>query len=286
MALEIYPYSELLRIRRAQLNINRAIIEKSFQVPIHLALGHEAIAISVATAMNSEDQIVLSHRNIHYHLALGATYEQLFAEYTLHPEGLGGGRFGSMNLIATQNRNIYTSNILGNNLAVALGVAQSGRIQSSDQVTWVVTGDGAMEEGAFYESLLSASSWKLPIIIVIENNGWSLGTEISERRVNIDVQNLCHSLGAEYVSLSNNKLDEYVKALVDTRTIAKEGKPVVVEAYVESLGGYYVNESNGSRYINYHAGSAKMSADNWIIADDSSDPLFVNKDRLHESVEY
>jgi len=285
MAPGKYPFSELLRIRRAQLDINLAIIEKSFQVPIHLALGHEAIAVSVATAMGSEDQLVLSHRNIHYHLALGATYEQLFAEYALHPEGLGGGRFGSMNLIATQNRNIYTSNILGNNLAVALGIAQSGRIQSNNQVTWVVTGDGAMEEGVFYESLLSASSWKLPIIIIIENNGWSLGTEISERRVNIDVQNLCHSLGAEYLSLSNNKLDEYVTALAEARAIAKEGKPVVVEAFVESLGGYFVDEPNGSRYINYHAGSAKISTDNWIIAEDSSDPLFVNRNRLHESVE-
>ena len=285
MAPGKYPFSELLRIRRAQLDINRAISEKSFQVPIHLALGHEAIAVSVATAMNSEDQLVLSHRNIHYHLALGATYEQLFAEYALRPEGLGGGRLGSMNLIATQNRNIYTSNILGNNLAVALGVAQSGKIQLNNQVTWVVTGDGAMEEGVFYESLLSASSWKLPIIIIIENNGWSLGTEISKRRVNIDVQNLCHSLGAEYLSLSNNKLDEYVTALVDARTIAKEGKTIVVEANVESLGGYFVDEPNGSRYINYHAGSAKISTDNWIITENSSDPLFVNKDRLHESVE-
>ena len=271
-----FLFKELLRLRNAQIGINNAIAEKKFQVPVHLALGHEAIAVSVVAGMNPEDVVLLNHRNIHFHLALGASYEQLFAEYALQPEGLAKGQLGSMNLVAPENRNIYTSNILGNNLAVALGVAQAAKLDSPNRVTWVVTGDGAMEEGVFYESILCASSWKLPLIILIENNQWSLGTHIRERRTSIDVSKLCQSMEIEYVALVGNEISEYVNGIKAARDKASLGRPVVVEIDVETLGGFFVEEKNGARYINYHAGNAKLPSDEVVISKDSSDPIFVN----------
>jgi TPP-dependent pyruvate/acetoin dehydrogenase alpha subunit len=268
--------SELLRLRTAQIGINDAIAEKKFKVPVHLALGHEAIAVSVAEGMNPEDVILLNHRNIHFQLALGASYEQLFAEYALQPEGLANGQLGSMNLVAPENRNVYTSNILGNNLAVALGVAQAAKLDSPNRVTWVVTGDGAMEEGVFYETMLCASSWALPLVVIIENNQWSLGTQISERRIHIDVSKLCQSMEIEYVALAGNEIGEYVLGMKGAREMASLGRPVVVEIDVETLGGFFVEEANGARYINYHAGRAKFPNDEVVISKDASDPIFVN----------
>jgi TPP-dependent pyruvate/acetoin dehydrogenase alpha subunit len=276
--------AELLRVRNAQIGINNAIAEKKFLVPVHLALGHEAVAVSVAAGMSPDDVILLNHRNIHFQLALGASYEQLFAEYALQPEGLANGRLGSMNLVAPENRNIYTSNILGNNLAVALGVAQAAKLESSNKVTWVVTGDGAMEEGVFYETILCASSWALPLIIIIENNEWSLGTQINERRINIDVSKLCKSMGVEYVALVGNEISEYLSGIKDARNLASLGRTVVVEIDVETLGGYFLEEEKGARYINYHAGGAKISNDEVVISKDSSDPIFVNLNSLTQGV--
>lgn len=278
------PYSEILRLRKAQIAVNKAVGEKRFKVPVHLALGHEAIAVSVASTMGSEDYIVLTHRNIHYHLALGATQEQLIDEYSLLPTGLAGGRLGSMNLVNICKRNIYTSNILANSLAVSLGVAQAAKIKSRGQVTWVTTGDGAMEEGAFYETILCATSWNLPLIVIVENNKWSLGTEIDERRVQIDAKKLSSSLQAEYISLKGNKLEEYLPLLQKARLLAATGKPTVVEVIVETLGGYFIHESDGSRYINYHAGSARLQNDSIIISHDFTDPLFANQKNLSEDL--
>jgi len=276
--------AELLRIRIAQIGINNAIAEKKFQIPVHLALGHEAVAVSVAAGMNPEDVILLNHRNIHFQLALGASYEQLFAEYALQLQGLANGQLGSMNLVAPENRNIYTSNILGNNLAVALGVSQAAKLEWPNRVTWVVTGDGAMEEGVFYETILCASSWGLPLIVIIENNKWSLGTQISERRIDIDVSKLCQSMEIEYVALAGNEISGYVSGIQGARDVASLGRPVVVEIDVETLGGFFVEEEKGARYINYHAGGAKLSNDEVVISNDSSDPIFVNLNSLTQGV--
>ncbi len=276
--------AELIRLRIAQFGINNAIAEKKFKVPVHLALGHEAVAVSVTSGMNPEDVILLNHRNIHFQLALGASYEQLFAEYALQPEGLAKGRLGSMNLVAPENRNLYTSNILGNNLAVALGVAQAAKLDKPNRVTWVVTGDGAMEEGVFYETILCASSWRLPLIIVIENNKWSLGTQISERRIDVDVSKLCQSMEIEYVSLGGNEIRGYLSHMKRARETASLGRPVVLEIDVETLGGYFVQEKNSTRYINYHAGSAKLQNDELVISRDSSDPIFVNLNSVIQGV--
>ena len=269
---------EVLRNRQVQLQVNRMISNQEFKIPVHLALGHEAIAVGVSAAMESQDKILLSHRNIHYHLALGSTEEQLIQEYKLTTSGLAEGKFGSMNLTAPQNGNIYTSNILGNNLAVALGVAQTTKLNSQASVTWVVTGDGAIEEGVFYETLLCATSWNLPIIIIVENNKWSLGTEIKQRRKEIDLSEFCRSLNAEYLELNGNDVSHYHETLASARKFAEQGAPTVVEVHLETLGGYFIEETSGKRYINYHAGKAAISAENieLTISESNSDPVFVN----------
>ncbi len=269
---------EVIRIRQAQLQINQMISKQEFKIPIHLALGHEAIAVGVSEAMRSEDKILLNHRNIHYHLALGATEEQLIQEYKLAATGLAKGKHGSMNLTAPQNRNVYTSNILGNNLAVALGVAQASQLNSHDSVVWVVTGDGAIEEGIFYETLLCASSWNLPIVIIVENNKWSLGTEIKERRKEIDLSKLCRSLNCEYAELNGNNVSNYISSLGAAREVGKRGIPIVVEVHLETLGGHFIEETSGKRYINYHAGKAIVNTEysKFVISESDSDPVFVN----------
>ncbi len=250
-----YLETECLRIRQEQLQINDAILSGEIKLPVHLALGHEAIAVALKNSIQSSDKILLTHRNIHFHLALNTNFESIRDEYLLKNSGISGGKLGSMNMIDVEAGNIYTSNILGNNLPVATGVALGEKFKNSGTVTWVATGDGAIEEGAFYESILNAKSLGLPIIFIVENNSWSLGSSISERRVEIQLNKLAQALDIGYEYLDSNDVNEYATKLKEVRSIAKRHTtPLIVEVMTTTLGGYEVTENNRTRFVNYHAG--------------------------------
>ena len=266
-------------MREIQLNINKKMLGGQFKIPVHLAIGHEAVAVCLAEAFSSSDKLLLTHRNIHFQLAFGATEEQLTNEYLLKSSGLASGKLGSMNLMNPNAGNIYTSNILGNNFSVALGIALSLKLKKQVGVVWVITGDGAIEEGAFYEAVLIASSLKLPIVFVVENNKWSLGTSISERRTEIDLSKFVDSMNVGFQSLKDNNINDYLSTMLKTReVVAVTTQPQVLEVEVHSLGGFYVAEDQDSkRYVNYHAGAIKIEPDeNGIFEKNSTDPVFTS----------
>lgn len=271
---------KLILMRFVQIFINERYKNKEFEIPIHLALGHEAIALAVGETMKSDDRLVLSHRNIHYNIARGATLQALLDEYLLESTGLAGGKQGSMNLANPDKGIPYTSSILGNNLGVGAGVALGIKAQKSGGVTFIVTGDGAMEEGSFYETLLLLAAQQLPSIIVIENNGWSLGSTIAERRAPIDVKSVAEGTGAGYARFSNNDIFEYTRRMSNLRQKSKtENRCFVVEVVLNTLGDWRLktDEAPEGKFINYHAGPAPtVELKGWpVIKEDMDDPLFV-----------
>lgn len=98
MNCDINVAKDLIRVRFSQMIINEGIKIGEFKIPIHLGLGHEAIAVAVKTVMREEDQLVLMHRNIHYNIAKTEYLIPKIDEYLLKKEGLAKGRLGSMNL--------------------------------------------------------------------------------------------------------------------------------------------------------------------------------------------
>ena len=277
---------EIIWLRLSQIYINELYKEGKFKIPVHLALGHESIAIAVDHSMEREDSLFLTHRNIHYNLARLKSVKEDVEEYLLKDSGLGKSLLGSMNLHNQEQNIIYTSSILGNNLCVGSGYAFGSKVKGISGVTFIVTGDGAIEEGAFYESLLFLCSNKLPSIIIVENNEWSLGTKINERRGDINLEGLCNSLGASYFSLQDNDPFEYLKQLKIFRELSlNQSVPVVVEVELKTLGNWILKnkEHPNGKFINYHAGPAPevdLREDYPILDESSNDPLFVLKNYM------
>lgn len=271
---------EILRIRLSQMIVNEKYKVGLFKIPIHLALGYEAIAVAVDAVMQENDFLVLHHRNMHYNLARTRALKPILDEYLLKKEGLAGAELGSMNL-ANEKRNMaYTSSILGNNFPVAAGLALGQKIKGSNGLVIAVTGDGAIEEGSFYESLLFLKSNSLGALIIVENNGWSLATKIEERRCAIDLPKLTASLGIEYEKLSGNDPYHYIEHLKGIREHAlKHNISVVLEVDLTALGGWHVKNADGTkgRFINYHAGPApEITLSEWPeIESSANDPVFV-----------
>lgn len=270
---------EILRLRLSQMIVNEKYKAGVFKIPIHLALGHEAIAVAVDAIMGKKDQLVCSHRNIHYNLARAKNLKPILDEYFLKKEGLAGAELGSMNLVNEEKNLVYTSSILGNNLPVATGLALGQKARSGGGLVIVVTGDGAMEEGTFYESLLFMKSNSLANLIIVENNEWSMHTKIPERRSPIDIEKFAAALGVNYRSLKGNDPYQYIEELKKIKnSILKTKTPAVLEVYLCTLGGWHVdNPDGGKRFIHPHAGPlSKTAIAEWPEVEHSeSDPVFV-----------
>ena len=276
---------DLLRIRLSQMIINEKLKNNEFRIPIHLAFGHEAIAVAVSVIMGSQDQLVLSHRNVHYNLARSSSFKAEVDEYLLKKEGLGGGRLGSMNLANREGGIIYTSSILGNNLCVSAGLALAKKVKKENGLVIVVTGDGAIEEGAFYESLEFLKTYNLSSLIIVENNGWSLATQIHERRCNICLDSLTRAFDIPFRVLDGNDPYKYIDILKDIYSIAiKKQTPVIIEVRLKTLGDWRLKseEFPEGKFINYHAGPAPtIKLSEWpMISEDRSDPVFVLSDHI------
>lgn len=270
-------------LRMAQILINERYKNGDFKVPVHLAMGHEAVAVAVDAVMRQGDVLLLTHRNAHYNLARQGTLKEELDEYYLRDGGLAQGRLGSMNLNNPGKGIPYASSILGNDMPVACGYAIGNKAKGVKAATYVTTGDGAMEEGAFYESLLLMKSYDLATVLIIENNDWSLATRIDERRAQISVERLVSGLDIEYVCLDSNDVVDYARQFEAIRTRAVENNlPIVVEVKLTTLGYWYMtNEQHpDGKFINYHCGPApeveqSISGVYPIIEDSEADPLYV-----------
>jgi pyruvate dehydrogenase E1 component alpha subunit len=280
---------EVLRLRYSQMFVNQGNKNKQFKVPIHLAMGHEAIAVAVAAVLKDEDWLLCNHRNIHYNLARSPGLRRKIDEYQGKASGEAGGQLGCMNFYNEDAGVLYTSSILGNQMAVAAGVALGNRLGSRGGVAAVVIGDGAIEEGIFYESMLMMKTFRCAALTIVENNQWSLGTEIHERRCEIKLDQWAASLGIPYFQLKGNDVYQYIETLkaAYAQALAEE-TPVIVEVALHTLGDWRMktDEYPDGKYINYHAGVAPNVelTDNPVIEETDDDPAYVLKKRLGTEV--
>lgn len=272
---------KILRVRIGQMMVNERYKNGEFKIPIHLAFGHESIAVAISEIMDENDKLLLTHRNIAYNFARLEKLRPIIDEYFLKSSGLDNGKSGSMNLINPKLGLIYTSSILGNNFSVAVGVAMSQKINQSNGITIVLGGDGSLEEGSFHESILMFKSLNLSGLLILENNEWSMATKISERRSEIDLEKFASSYGVKYVKLFGNNPQTYVKELKKLKEISHQNQELIcVEVIVSTLGDWTMtNEQNpNGKFINYHAGPAPtvdVKTCPALIRDDNSDPIFL-----------
>ena len=160
------------------------------------------------------------------------------------------------------------------------------KMLAKKNITFVLGGDGSIEEGAFYESLILAKTLGLSILFIIENNNWSLATRIKERRCSIKLEDLVGAMDIKYAELTGNDPYKYIAYLKKWRNYALARKtPVCIEVKVATLGdwrGPVTPQFRQGKFINYHAGAAPtISFDQSpLIKQDASDPVFVVRKHL------
>jgi len=258
----------MLQLRYRQHVLNELLKLRRFKIPIHLAFGHEAVAVALSTVAESDDSVCVSHRNVAYNLARQKEFKPILDLYDLAGTEEKAS-IVSMNLALNSNGVSDASSILGNNLAVAAGIAMNRKLGGRPGIAFAVTGDGAIEEGIFWEVLLHARSHNLPLVILVEDNDYSLASTVAERRCPIDLRLVCEGLGVAFQEANGASYVDIERTLRFARQRAVAGQPVCVSARVKTYcqhAGPTPGWPGDSLDIDLNRGM--------ILEEDGHDPLF------------
>ncbi|HEX4999459.1 MAG TPA: thiamine pyrophosphate-dependent dehydrogenase E1 component subunit alpha [Terriglobia bacterium] len=174
-------YRKLRTIRRVEEEIARIYPSDKIKSPVHLSIGQEGIAVGICDALNPDDVVAPTYRGHAAYLAKGGDLDAMFAEFYGKSAGCGTGKAGSMHLIDIEQGVLGASAVVGTTIPIAMGYALALEREGKGRVAVAFFGDGATEEGVFYESLNFAALHKLPLLFVCENNFYAIHTPIEKR---------------------------------------------------------------------------------------------------------
>jgi len=180
--LSLDLYKKLFLVRRAEQYIVKHYPENEMKCPMHMSLGQEAISVGVCHALKPKDQVFASYRSHAAFLAKTGDTDTFFAELYGRTTGTAQGKDGSMHLAAPDKGYISSSGIVGSCIPLAVGAAFANKYQKNNQVACVFLGDGALDAGVFWESLNVACLMKLPVLFVVEDNGYAVNTPVHARQ--------------------------------------------------------------------------------------------------------
>ncbi len=175
-------YYTMLRIRMVEEKIAELYPEQEMRCPVHLCIGQEAVPAGVSANLSDSDYMLSNHRSHGHYLAKGGDLRRMLAEIYGKSTGCSGGKGGSMHLVDLGVGILGTTPIVSGSLPVAVGVAFGSHLKGEEKVTVTYFGEGATEEGVFFESLNFAALKKVPILFVCENNLYSVYSPLSVRQ--------------------------------------------------------------------------------------------------------
>lgn len=211
-------YREMLLMRRFEEKCGHLYIQQKFGGFCHLYIGQEAVLSGMMEAIRPTDNVITAYRDHAHPLVMGSDPKQVMAELYGKQTGLSKGKGGSMHMF-DKERNLFGGHgIVGAQIPMGAGIAFADKYKGNDNVTVCFFGDGAARQGALYETFNMAMTWKLPVIFVIENNQYAMGTSV-ERTSNVTDLSL---LGSSFLMPSASVDGMKPEAVCEAMEIAAE----------------------------------------------------------------
>lgn len=211
-------------------------------------IGQEAIAIGSTLAMEESEYILPMHRNLGVFTARNIPLKKLMAQWQGKLNGFTKGRDRSFHFGTQDYKIIGMISHLGPQMAVADGIALADLISGQEKATLVFTGEGATSEGDFHEAINVAAVWNLPVIFLIENNGYGLSTPTSEQYKCKDLVDRAAGYGIEGFQIDGNNVLEVYDTMAEIASkIRRDPKPVLVECLTFRMRGH--EEASGTKYV-------------------------------------
>ncbi len=211
-------------------------------------IGQEAISTGVTLALENDEYILPMHRNLSVFTSRDIPLDRLFAQWQGKLEGFTKGRDRSFHFGSNEHHIVGMISHLGPQMGVACGIALSNKLKGKKKLCAVFTGDGGTSQGDFHESLNIASTWNLPVIFCIENNGYGLSTPVNEQYAidNLADRGAGYNIDS-YVVDGNNVVDVYNCIKNVSKKIKSNNKPVLIEFKTFRMKGH--EEASGQAYI-------------------------------------
>jgi len=263
-------YRTMRRIRETESALVKLFADSEVPGFIHLSIGQEGVAAGVMSALLAQDTMATTHRGHGHVLARGLDLDLFFKEIMGKAGGICAGRGGSMHVSDMALGIIGANGIVGAGIPIALGSALAHDVKGNSGIAVAFFGDGAMAEGVLHETMNLASLWKLPLLLVCENNGWSEFSPTSRQFV-ARLDALSAAFGLNYDRADGTDVLAVADAAKRICSGLREGKgAAVLECSTKRVRGHY--EGDPQKY--------RDAAE--LATLDQADPLIAGRKRLME----
>ena len=266
-------YRRMRRIRSFEERLNDLVTAGKMGGFMHLYLGEEAVAVGVCSHLSDQDIVTSTHRGHGHCIAKGVGIPEMMAELFGRATGICKGKGGSMHIADLDKGMLGANGIVGAGIPLATGAGLSAQFRGSQEVAVAFFGDGATNQGAFHESLNMAANWKLPVLYVVENNGFG---EFTPTEFVIPVKDIAVRADSYAMkSLIADGMDffDVFEKTGEALEHCRSGQgPVLLECKTYRFGGHFVGDPLVYR--------SKEEAEDWI---QNRDPLDVFEQQCVEA---
>jgi len=240
----------MARVRAFEESVARAFRAGEIPGVVHVSLRQEALAGALASVGRAEDSVFSTHRGHGHCIARGVPLRALWAELLAKDEGVSRGRGGSMHVFSPDHGVMGTNGIVGANVPLAVGHALSVKLGANSGITFAFFGEGSVATGAFHEALQLAALWKVPVVLVCENNGFAEFTSFDRWATFESVASFVGRYeGVETKQCDGRDVDQTAAALRWAVELADEGRPCLVEAFTSRGSGHYEGDAQAYREV-------------------------------------
>jgi pyruvate dehydrogenase E1 component alpha subunit len=206
---------------------------------LHLGIGEEATIVGTTSVMEESDYLIGTYRTHGHAIARGTDPKRVMAELFGRVDGTSGGRGGSMHIFDLERRFMGGYGIVGGNLPLAAGLALSSDYRGTDEVTVCMFGDGASNTGNFGETMNLAALWELPVVFLVENNLYGMGTALERHSAVPDLAHKAEGMGIPGVLVDGMDVLAVRETVAEHIRLAREEhKPTMVEAFTYRYRGH------------------------------------------------
>ena len=276
-------YRKMVEIRQFEDTVYFLFLEGKLPGTVHLYQGQEAVAAGVCANLRKEDVILSTHRADGHALAKGLSMKSCLAELFGKATGCCAGKGGAMHLGDISVGMVPAIAIVGGGIPIATGCGLAFKFQKKDNVAVSFFGDGAVNEGAFHESMNMAAIWNLPVIYVCENNLYGASTHITKVMKVTDVAERAKSYGVPGIIVDGNDVIAVYQTVGEAAKRARSGGgPTLVECKTYRRGGHSRGDAN--RYRNKEEEKEWLTKDPIVIVQNKLKKLGVLTDSIIEKI--